>query len=146
MNVAMLLSCSSFEGFFGWIQGQSRQSYLESYRNDWAWYYARGLLENRINPTIYIPALREAGKYQTDVGVPVRFLPLDRWYGLFEQIWIKRLCRATRWSLYAEERINTIAFMRSLREALAQDNIDLLYIQHIVNAVSLPITGADRTV
>jgi hypothetical protein len=77
----------------------------------------------------YIPALREAGKYQTDVGVPVRFLPLDRWYGLFEQIWIKRLCRATRWSLYAEERINTIAFMRSLREALAQDNIDLLYIQ-----------------
>jgi glycosyltransferase involved in cell wall biosynthesis len=152
MNVAMLLSCSSFEGFFGWIQGQSRQSYLESYRNDWAWYYARGLLENRITPTLYIPALREAGKYHTDVGVPVRFLPLERWYGLFEQIWIKRLCRATRWSLYAEERINTIAFMRSLREALAQDNIDLLYIQefwsgrfdHIVNAVNLPITGADH--
>ncbi len=152
MNVAMLLSCSSFEGFFGWVQGQSRKSYLESYRNDWAWYYARGLLENRINPTLYIPALREAGKYQTDVGVAVRFLPLDRWYGLFEQVWLKRLSRTTRWSLYAEERINTVAFMRSLREALAEDEIDLLYIQeywsgrfdHIVHAVSLPVVGADH--
>ena len=93
MNVAMLLSCGSFEGFFGWVQGQSRQSYLESYRNDWAWYYARGLLENGINPTLYIPALFETGKYETDVGVSVRFLPLSRWYRPFEQVWLKRLSR-----------------------------------------------------
>jgi glycosyltransferase involved in cell wall biosynthesis len=152
MNVAMLLSCSSFEGFFGRIQGQTRQSYLETYRNDWSWYYARGLLDNGINPTLYIPALREAGKYETDAGVPVRFLPLDRWFRPFERVWLKRLSRQTRWSLYAEERINTIAFMGSLRDALTQDDIDLLYVQeywsgrfdHIVREVNLPIVGADH--
>jgi glycosyltransferase involved in cell wall biosynthesis len=152
MNVAMLLSCSSFEGFFGRVLGRSRQSYLESYRNDWSWYYARGLLENGISPTLYIPALYEAGKYETDAGIPVRFLPVEHWYRSFEQVWLKRLSRLTRWSLYAEERINTIAFMRSLREALAEDDIDLLYVQeywsgrfdHIAQRVSLPVVGADH--
>lgn len=152
MNVAMLLSCSSFEGFFGWVQGQSRQSYLETYRNDWSWYYARGLLENGIKPTLYIPAQKESGKYQTDAGIPVRFLPLERWCGLLEQFWLKRLSRQTRWTLYADERINTMAFMRSLRDALAEDSIDILYVQeywsgrfdHIVNAVGVPVVGADH--
>ena len=152
MNVGMLLSCGSFEGFFGGVLGQSRQSYLERYRNDWSWYYARGLLDNGINPTLYIPALYEAGKYETDAGVAVRFLPLARWFRPFEKVLLKRLSRQTRWSLYAEERINTIAFMGSLREALALDDIDLLYIQeywsgrfdHIVHRVSLPVTGADH--
>ena len=152
MNVAMLLSCGSFGGFFGWVQGQTRQSYLETYRNDWAWYYARGLLENGINPTLYIPALYETGKYQTDVGVSVRFLPLSHWYRPFERVLLKRLSRTTRWSLYAEERMNTMAFMGSLREALSQDDVDLLYIQeywsgrfdHIVGGVDLPVVGADH--
>jgi glycosyltransferase involved in cell wall biosynthesis len=152
MNVAMLLSCGSFEGFFGGIQGQSRQNYLENYRNDWSWYYARGLLENGINPTLYIPALYEAGKYETDAGIPVRFLPVEQWYRPFEQVWVKRLSRLTRWSLYVEERINTIAFMGALREALAQDDMDLLYVQeywsgrfdHIVRRIGLPVAGADH--
>lgn len=152
MNIAMLLSCSSFEGFFGWVQGQNRQSYLETYRNDWSWYYSRGLLENGVKPTLYIPAQKESGKYQTDAGIPVRFLPLDRWSGLLEQFWLKRLSRQTRWTLYADERINTMAFMRSLRDALAEDDIDILYVQeywsgrfdHIVNAVDVPVVGGDH--
>lgn len=152
MNVALLLSCSSFEGFFGWVQGQSRESYLETYRNDWSWYYARGLLENGVKPTLYIPAQRESGKYRTDAGIPVRFLPLSRWCGLFEQFWLKRLLRQTRWTLYADERINTMAFMRSLCDALAEDDIDILYVQeywsgrfdHIVNAVNVPVVAADH--
>ncbi len=152
MNVAMLLSCGSFEGFFGTIQGQTRQSFLESYRNDWSWYYARGLLENGIHPVIYIPALYESGKYETDAGIPVRFLPLARWYRPIEQLSLKRLSRATRWSMYAEEVINTVAFMGPLRDALAQDDVDLLYIQeywtgrfdHIVQRVNLPVVGADH--
>jgi glycosyltransferase involved in cell wall biosynthesis len=152
MNIAMLLSCSSFEGFFGWVQGQSRKSYLESYRNDWSWYYARGLLENGIKPTLYIPAQKECGKYQTDAGIPVRFLALERWSALMEQFWFKRLARQTRWTLYVDERINTMAFMRSLRDALVEDDIDILYVQeywsgrfdHIVNAVDLPVVAADH--
>jgi glycosyltransferase involved in cell wall biosynthesis len=152
MNVAMLLSCSSFEGFFGYVQGQTRKSYLESYRNDWVWYYARGLLENGIRPTIYIPSLYEAGKYETDVGISVRFLPLEHWRRPFEWVWLKRFARLTRWSLYADDRLNAIALINSLRSGLAEDDIDLLYIQeywtgrfdHLVSRIDLPVTGADH--
>jgi glycosyltransferase involved in cell wall biosynthesis len=152
MNVAMLLSCGSFEGFFGGVQGQSREQYLKSYRNDWSWYYARGLREHGINPTLYVPSLYEYGKYATDAGIAVRFLPLARWFRPFEQVLLKQLSRQNRWSLYAEERLNTIAFMDSLRKALALDAMDLLYIQeywsgrfdHLVHRVDLPVTGADH--
>src|SRR5262249_649607 len=126
--------------------------YLESYRNDWSWYYARGLLENGIKPTLYIPALHESGKYETDAGIPVRFLQIEPWYRPFEQVWFKRLSRQTSWSLYGEERLNTIAFMRSLKEGLLQDHADLLYVQeywsgrfdHIVQRIGLPVVGADH--
>jgi glycosyltransferase involved in cell wall biosynthesis len=152
IKVAMLLSCSSFEGFFGWVLHQTRSSYLASYRNDWAWYYARGLKQNGITPLLYIPSLREAGRYDTDFGIAVRFLPLDDWYNLIERIWVKRLTRRTRWSLYAEERLNTIAFMQSLSQALSEDEIDLLYVQeywsgrfdHLVGRVDVPVAGADH--
>ncbi len=148
----MLLSCSSFEGFFGRIQGQTRSSYLKSYRNDWAWYYARGLLENGVTPLIYIPAKREAGLHETDAGIAVRFLPLHASYKFMEQVWLKRASRLTRWSLYVDERLNAMAFMGSLREALIADKIDLLYVQeywsgrfdHLVHRVGLPVAAADH--
>jgi glycosyltransferase involved in cell wall biosynthesis len=152
MNVAMLLSCGSFEGFYGRVQGQSRKTYLESYRNDWSWYYARGLLENGIKPILYVPSLYEGGKYETDTGVAVRFLPLRWWYRPIENVWVKRLSRQMRWLLYAEERTNTVAFMESLQKSLGQDAIDLLYVQeywsgkfdHIVGAFDLPVAGANH--
>jgi glycosyltransferase involved in cell wall biosynthesis len=152
MNVAMLLSCLSFEGFYGRVQGQSRQSYLENYRNEWSWYYGRGLLENGIRPLLYIPALYESGKYDTEAGIAVRFLPLARWFRPMEQLSLIRLSRATRWSLYASEVMNAVAFVEPLREALREDNIDLLYVQeywsgrfdYIVRALDLPVVGADH--
>jgi glycosyltransferase involved in cell wall biosynthesis len=152
MKVAMLLSCGSFEGFFGKIQRQTRQSYLESYRNDWSWYYARGLLENGIQPLLYMSSLYEAGKYQTDTGVPVRFLPLARWFRPLEELSLTRLSRATRWSLYTMEILNTVAFLGPLKEALREDNIDLLYVQehwtgrfdYLVRQLGLPVVGADH--
>lgn len=152
MKVAMLLSTTSFEGFFGGVQGQSRQSYLDGYRNDWAWYYARGLLEAGVQPLLYVPALHESGKYETDAGISVRFLQLVRWYRPLEWLWFKRLIRQTRWSLYADEILNTVAFMGALREALRADGIDLLYVQehwsgrfdHIARKLDLPVVGADH--
>jgi len=109
-------------------------------------------LENGIIPILYIPALYEAGKYETDVGVSVRFLPLERWYRPLDHVWLKRLSRQTRWSLYADDCINAVALMRSLREALTQDNADLLYVQEywtgrfdqIAHRVSLPVVAADH--
>ena len=152
INVAMLLSCGSFEGFFGRVQGRNRQNYLDSYRNDWSWYYARGLLESGVQPLIYIPALYESGRYETDSGIPVRFLKTERWFRPFEQLWLKQLSRQTPWSLYVEELINTVAFMRALRQALRDDKIDLIYVQeywsgrfdYIVREIDLPVVGADH--
>jgi glycosyltransferase involved in cell wall biosynthesis len=152
LKVAMLLSCGSFEGFFGRVQGQTRESYLASYRGDWAWYYAAGLLANGIQPILYIPSLHESGRYETDTGIAVRFLPLARWYRPFEQVWPKRFSRLTRFTLYADERLNTIAFMSPLRAGLAEDGIDLLYVQeywsgrfdHVVGRVGLPVAAADH--
>lgn len=152
LNVAMLLSCGSFEGFFGGVQGQTRETYLKSYRGDWSWYYARGLVENGIKPTLYIPSLRESGRYETELGVAVRFLPLARWYVPAERVWLKRLSRTNPLSLYLDERLNTIALMKPLRESLSADEIDLLYIQeywsgrfdHVVTRVDIPVTAADH--
>jgi glycosyltransferase involved in cell wall biosynthesis len=152
MNVAMLLSCSSFEGFFTGYLNQTRDSYLQKYRNDWSWYYARGLLDNGITPILYIPALYEAGKYETDTGISVRFLPLASWYRPLERKWLKQLSRQTRVTTYLEERLTTIAFMKSLQKALVVDNVDLLYVQeywtgrfdHIVHRVSVPVVAADH--
>lgn len=152
MNVAMLLSCGSFEGFFGRVQGQTRESYLRNYRNDWCWYYGAGLIENGLKPILYIPSLHESGRYETDSGISVRFLRLAAWYRPFERVWLKRASRTNPFTLYGDERLNTIAFMRPLREALAEDGIDLLYVQeywsgrfdHIASRVDLPVTAADH--
>ncbi len=152
MNVAILLSCGSFEGFFGRVQGHTRDSYLANYRGDWSWYYAAGLLENGIKPTLYIPSLYETGKYPTDTGIDVRFLPLARWYKPMEQIYLKRASRITSLSLYCDERLNTIAFMKSLKASLIEDKAELLYVQeywsgrfdHLAHRISIPVTAADH--
>jgi glycosyltransferase involved in cell wall biosynthesis len=152
MNVAMLLSCVSFEGFYGKVQGQSRQSFLKSYRNDWSWYYGRGLVENGIRPILYIPSLYESGKYDTETRIAVRFLPLARWYRPLEQLSLIRLSRATYSSLYVSEVVNARAFLQPLRGALREDEIDLLYIQeywngrfdYVVPRLDLPVVGADH--
>jgi glycosyltransferase involved in cell wall biosynthesis len=110
------------------------------------------LLQNGITPILYIPALYETGKYETDTGISVRFLPLERWYRPLERVWFKRLTRQTRVTAYAEDRLNAIALMRSLQEGLKQDHVDLLYMQeywtgrfdHVVHRVDVPVVGADH--
>lgn len=152
MNLAMLLSCSSFEGFFGRVQGQSRESYLASYRNDFAWDYARGLRDNGVNPILYIPSVHETGKHKTDIGVEVRFLRLDYFYRPLEYHWAKLLTRRSRWSLYMDEQLNALAFSQPLKSSLMHDKIDVLYIQeywsgrfdYIINNIDIPVVGADH--
>lgn len=152
MNVAMLLSCGSFEGFFGRVQGQTREKYLQSYRNDWSWYYGSGLVENGVKVTLYIPSLHESGRYETDSGVAVRFLQLAAWYRPAERVWLKRMSRTNPLTLYADERLNAAALMKPLKAGLAQDHVDLLYIQeywsgrfdHVVSRIDLPTTAADH--
>jgi glycosyltransferase involved in cell wall biosynthesis len=134
------------------VQGQTRESYLASYRGDWSWYYAGGLVANGIRPILYIPSLHESGLHETDAGIAVRFLPIAAWYRPLESVWPKRLSRTNRYSLYADERLNTIAFMPALKQALAADAADLLYVQeywsgrfdHVVHRVDVPVVAADH--
>ncbi|HEX8324149.1 MAG TPA: glycosyltransferase family 4 protein [Tepidisphaeraceae bacterium] len=150
MTVAMLLSCDSFESFFGRVLKLDREKYLRDYRNDFAWYYARGLIENGLRPVLYIASLNDSGLYHTDVGVDVRFLPLAGWYRRLA--FLRRACRATRWTLYAQERLNAVAFERPLRDALAEDEARLFYIQeywggrfdHLAHRSPVPVSAADH--
>ena len=149
-TVAMLLSCDSFESFFGAVLHLDRDKYLENYRNDWSWYYAKGLIENGVRPILYIPSLLYSGLYHTDAGVSVRFLPLASWYRpIFK---IRRAMRATRWTLYLHERLNAAAFISSLHQAIETDQVHILYLQEYWNArfdflagrVSVPFFAADH--
>jgi len=152
LRVALLLSCSSFEGFFKRVQGQTRASYLANYRNDWSWYYASGMLDNGVEPLIYVPSLQERGRYETDAGVPVRYLPLAAWYWPIENVWLKRLCRTNRFSLYADEWLNSVAFFAALETSLHEDRVDILYVQeywsgrfdHLARRLQMPVVGADH--
>jgi glycosyltransferase involved in cell wall biosynthesis len=150
LTVALLLSCESFESFFGGVLQLDRDKYLKNYRNDFAWYYSMGLIENGVHPILYIPSIRYDGIYETDVGVSVRFLRVAPWYRPLSEF--RRAMRATRWSLYLSERVNAKAFLRPLNESVAADGIDLLYVQdywggrfdHLVHRVSVPISAADH--
>jgi glycosyltransferase involved in cell wall biosynthesis len=149
-TVAMLLSCDTFESFFGQVLQLDRDTYLKHYRNDFAWYYAKGLIENGIKPIIYVPSVRYDGIYDTDVGVKVRFLRCSIWYGPLALF--RRAMRATRWTLYCQERVNAAALLGSLNRSIKDDQIDLLYIQeywggrydHLSCRVQVPITAADH--
>ena len=150
LTVAILLSCDSFESFFGAVLGLDRDKYLEKYRNDWSWYYAMGFIENGIRPIIYIPSLQYEGLYETEVGVSVRFLPLAPWYRPLAPL--RRAMRATRWSLYFQERVNAVAFLNPLKDAMASDLVDSLYVQeywgarfdHLAHRVAVPIFAVDQ--
>jgi glycosyltransferase involved in cell wall biosynthesis len=149
-TVAILLSCDSFESFYGSVLQLDRDKYLAKYRNDWSWYYAKGLIENGLRPILYIPSIQYEGLYETDVGVGVRFLRFDQWYRPFAPL--RRAMRATRWSLYAQERLNAAAFLNPLNYALADDAAGLLYIQeywggrfdHLIHRVNVPVSAVDQ--
>ena len=149
-TVAMLLSCDSFESFFGSVLRLDRERYLADYRNDWSWYYAKGLADNGLRPILYLPSLNETGLHETSAGIDVRFLPLPEWYRPIAKL--RRAFRATRWSLYAQERVNAAALLSPLRAALKEDGANLLYCQeywggrfdYLVHRVSLPVTAQDH--
>jgi glycosyltransferase involved in cell wall biosynthesis len=150
MTVAMLLSCDSFESFFEAVLNLDRDKYLASYRNDWSWYYAMGLIENGVRPILYIPSIRYDGIYETEAGISVRFLRLAPWYRPLASL--RRAMRVTRWSLYFQERVNAEAFLKPLTDAISIDGADLLYIQeywggrfdHLANRVPVPFSAVDQ--
>ena len=150
LNVAMLLSCDTFELFYERVLGLDFDRYLKSYRNDWSWDFARGLRAEGVRAILYVPSLHHGGIHETEDGTSVRFLKVAPWYRPLEKF--RRACRATRWSLYAQEYVNAIAFRRPLDGALRADAVDVLYVQeywggrfdYLSSRSPVPITAADH--
>jgi glycosyltransferase involved in cell wall biosynthesis len=150
-KIAILLSADSFEGFYGGVIGIDREQYLQDYRHDFSWYYARALRAQGIEAVIYIPSWIHAGRFDTWDGFAVRFLPLRRFFKLWEKWPVLGRTPAGR---YVGKWANTAAFLPALNEGLRHDKIDLLYIQEYWSARfdllafrlgrKLPLIGADH--
>ena len=147
-KVAMLLSCDTFEDFFGKTFGLDRDSYLANYRNDFAWDYAAGLREQNIDAIIYVLSLNYSGFYETPDHFKVRFIPLAPWYRVARKF-VSRFKRFLAMT-YLSEWVNMQAFIHALPSCLTEDKFSLLYIQEywtnrfdfLVNRLNLPMIGA----
>jgi len=129
-TVAILLSCPSFEAFFGKVLSLTVEDYLLHYRNDFSWYYMEMFRDAGLRPILYIPSLTTSGLRTTDDGFEVRFLPLSpvskTLTGL--NIWRGKVGR------YIAGVINAYGFLTPLLEALKTDKVDVVYEQEYWHA------------
>ena len=148
-RIALLISVDLFESWFGGVFGLDREKYLQNYRNDFLWGYMNLMRSRGIEPTLYVPALHEGGKYETQDGYHVRFLRVSGWY----RPWIKYpILGKTPIGRYAKEYANCVAFLSDLKQALARDGVDVLYVQEywtarfdlLTHNVEVPIIGGDH--
>jgi glycosyltransferase involved in cell wall biosynthesis len=126
VRVALLVALSSFESFYSKHLGLDHRRYVEEYRNDFVWFYAEGLRANGIDVTAYIPSHDAEGREQAADGFDVRFLPLAKSARVLEAG--IRLSR-TPVERYALEVAHARSLLPVLRQAIADDGIDLLYVQ-----------------
>ena len=148
-RVAMLLSCDSFEKFFGGTFGLDRDAYVGSYRNDFAWDYAEGLRQRGHDVFLYVLSYGPPELRRTPEGLHVRFVRLAPWLRLVDPLLFR--LRGTGLGR-ARDRVALAAFGRSLLSALSEDRIGVLYVQEIWTArfelllrrVPIPVIGADH--
>lgn len=149
MKVAILLSLSQFEGFYGKVFNLSRKNYLATYRNDFSWEYAAGFSALNVDTFIYLPSNQPSLISKIDERISVRFLRLQKWWFLWERIdWLSR----TPIGRYMSEVCNAMAFWPDLRNALVEDGITHLYVQeywtgrfdYLVRKCKVAIIGADH--
>lgn len=151
LRVGALLSCDSFESFFGSQFGLSREDYVENYRNDWSWEYAANLAGHGIDWSIYIPSDLHSSVTKAASGVIVRWLHLSRLILPF-RLW--PALRRTPIGRWIYEVCFGFCLLRELKRAIFEDRIDVLYVQEywtgrfdfLVLALSgdLPVVGADH--
>lgn len=148
--MALLLSTDVFEGFYGNVLGLNVHSYLESYRNDFSWYYVDGLRENDIDTVLYIPSNKTSGRYDTKDGYHIRFFKVRDWYSRIwgDHPWLSR----TPLGRYVSQVANTISFFFDLVTGLRADGVDVLYVQeywtgrfdYLAWRSPIPVVGADH--
>ena len=97
-RLALLLATERYEDFYGRDMRLSVQEYLQNYRNDWSWDFARMLRAQDIETLIYIASTEHTGRYETPDGFSVRFLPLGRAYAPYVRApTLKRSPRVGTW-------------------------------------------------
>jgi len=149
LRVALLLSTSHFEDFYGDGLGLTRCAYLGTYRNDWSWDWCRMLAQEGVEATIYVGTTLDGDRVVTEDGYRVRFLPLSP----IASPWIRfRWFGRTPVGRYAAQVANAAAMLPSLRRALAEDEVDVLCVQEywtgrldvLVRTMRTPIVAVDQ--
>ncbi|HTU84579.1 MAG TPA: glycosyltransferase family 4 protein [Solirubrobacteraceae bacterium] len=149
LRVAVLLSTSHFEAFYGNDLGLTRRQYLDGYRNDWSWDWCRMLTETGVDTSLYIATTLAGEHAATSDGYRVRFLPLTSIAAPWTRFtWLER----SPVGRYVGQLANTAAMLPALRGALLEDRIDVLCVQEywtarldvLVRTLSIPVVTVDQ--
>jgi glycosyltransferase involved in cell wall biosynthesis len=149
LRVALLISADCFEEWLTSAVGIDVDEYVEHYRNDWTGTYSAALMRQGAEPFLYWPSVRHVGLRRAGDEVAVRFLPLRRFY----RPWLRfPLLKRTPPGRFVADAANALAFLPALRRALAEDQIDVLYVQDywtgrfdvLARATSVPLVAANH--
>ena len=126
VRVALLVAPESFERFYADGLGLDRAAYVDDYRNDFVWTYARGLRDHGVDVIAYIPSLGPPAREHADDGFEVRFLALPRAWHALRLLIAKAVTPVER---YAGEALQAALLLPGLRRGLRDDGAGLLYVQ-----------------
>jgi glycosyltransferase involved in cell wall biosynthesis len=144
-----LISGESFEGFYSRVLGLDVREFVEEYRNDFSWDYARALRDYGIDVVQYVPSHHEDGLRVASDGLRVRFLPLLPAARLCPPIFEHAISPIER---YVAEIVNAASMLSELRESLRRDAIDVLYVQEywtgrfdlLTRRLAVPIVAGEQ--
>jgi glycosyltransferase involved in cell wall biosynthesis len=149
IRVALLVAPDSFERFYTDGLGLDRAAYVEDYRNDFVWTYARGLRDHGVDVIAYVPSFGPRARERAGDGFEVRFLALPRaWHALRLSI-AKAVTPVER---YAGEALQAALLLPGLREGLRDDGADVLYVQEywtgrfdvLAHASPIPVVAGEH--
>jgi glycosyltransferase involved in cell wall biosynthesis len=148
-RVAILLSTDTFESFFEDQLELTRDEYVDEWRGGWVWSYCRMLKEQSIEPVVYVASpqaswpSRDTGRVRGPLPPAACVLP-----ALAEVSGPPAIPPAR----YLAESVNALALRSQLEESLAEDRIDVLFIQEywtgrydvLSGLVQVPLIAVDQ--
>jgi glycosyltransferase involved in cell wall biosynthesis len=149
VRVALLVSPSSFESFYVAHLGLDRRRYVHEYRNDFVWYYTDALRAHGVDVVTYVASHQEEGLDEAADGFSVRFLRLPRVWRVLEAGIRHARTPVERYALEAAE---ARSLLPALRRSLAEDRIDVLYVQEfwtgrfdvLASAAPVPVVAGEH--
>ena len=126
LRMALLVAPESFERFYTDGLGLDRAAYVDDYRNDFVWTYARGLRDHGVETIAYVPSLGPPARERADDGFEVRFLSLPAVWTRLRALIARAVTPVER---YAGEALQAALLLPELRRGLREDGADLLYVQ-----------------